>query len=136
MKFRLIVPVVAVFALAGCTATAQQPAGTETHHPPSAADTDQRFERMDKMMTEAQATHGAERHNMMQAHMGMMHKQMQAMMHGPMGQMPRAGAMGKGDAGQMPQMQQMQQMRGRMDMMQRMMQQMMKQHDMMLQPEK
>lgn len=108
-------------------------ASAAVHAQPAMMDSqaDQRFQTMDRMMSDAQKASGPERHKQMQAHMKAMQEQMQNMRPMMQGmQSPGQGGTGMGmSSGAGPDMSQMQQ---RMDMMQRMMEQMLKHDEMML----
>lgn len=108
-------------------------ASAAVHAQPAMMDSqaDQRFQMMDRMMSDAQKASGPERHKKMQAHMKAMQEQMQNMRPMMQGmQSPGQGGTGLGmSPGAGPDMSQMQQ---RMDVMQRMMEQMLKHEEMML----
>tara|TARA_R110000868_G_scaffold107438_1_gene293978 strand:- start:2853 stop:3284 length:432 start_codon:yes stop_codon:yes gene_type:complete len=139
MKSYVFLSLVAVLALTAPVAHGQ-PAGAGAEHQHQ-----QRFEKMDSTIDEAQKLHGTARHAKMMEHMQMMREQMQAM-HGMMGGMAgkdsgdgkmgqgqmKPGGMKPGQMGQMGGPQMMQNMQSRMDMMQKMMEQMHKQQELML----
>lgn len=136
MKKRNLVPIVFALALASNGALAQ-PTGAMANgtEPQNMQRMQQRFERMNALMGQAETAYHAQRTELMRQHMQLMQQQMRAM-HAMMGsEMMNSQAdgnmMGGDAAGDNAAM--LNRMQTRMDMMQQMMQQMLDQQTLMMQ---